>query len=246
MYPFFFHYITRIHIPTLLFFDNINYFLYLFKTGSERPLHTLEQKIQFYTGPPCYYRDYQEYYQRGSMEYNSYRYQDAILCYDFAINIINNTNYKEYHDEAKHDIIKSLGNNIYVDKGNALCIQHKYVEGTIQYEHALSTYNKLTKQDHIIYLIVLAQHNFGSAMLELAIGAHQQGDKVRAQEYYKKTLELYKPGEKYGLCNINELGKEVLNSLDHHKIKNKYISIYDYSNTDILHTNILGEVELCY
>ncbi len=35
MYPFFFHYITGIHIPTLLFFDNINYFLYLFKTGSK-------------------------------------------------------------------------------------------------------------------------------------------------------------------------------------------------------------------
>lgn len=109
---------------------------------TERPLHTLEQKVQFYTGKPCHYRYYEGYYQLGSMEYNSYRYQDAILYYDSSINIINNTNYEEYDDEEKCYIIESLG-NIYVDKGNALCMQHKYDEGTVQYNYALLTYNKL-------------------------------------------------------------------------------------------------------
>lgn len=203
--------------------------------------HSLEKNVQFYTDTPYYYRyTYKEYYQYGSIEYNSYRYQNAILYYEYAINSINHTNYKEYNDEEKHYIIKLLG-NIYVDKGNALCMQYKYDEGIVHYHSALSIYDKLIGQDNIGYLIALAKYNFGSAMLKQAIDQYKKGDHELAKAYYDQTLELYKPAEKYGLCNVDELQKEIL---DNYTIKNNYnyISTYNYSNTDTLYTNMLGEI----
>lgn len=124
-------------------------------------------------------------------------------------------------------------------------MQSQYDEGTMHYYYALLIYSQLTGQDNIEFLIALAKYNFGSAMLDQAIEQYKQGYGARAQAYYNKGLELYKPAEQHGLCNVDELQKETRDYLNHDTIGNNYISNHNYSNADILYNSMLGEIMVC-